>query len=187
MSEINLDHRTAIVTRASTAEVVGEQPKATMLLADFDATGGKLSTNRTWLGPGDGGPPPHYHATSAELFFILGGALEVLTGDRVTTLTEGDLLVVPPYMPHAWKAPADQPADVLIVFTPGIERFEYFRMVGRLFKGEATEEELFAAEERYDNHWVDNETWRLFLEDPAAYAAAQAAHDGHDGCEACDS
>ncbi len=130
------------------------------LYADHDMTGGKLSGNRAYLPPGTSGPPPHFHRTSAELFFMLGGTLRVLAGEEILVIHEGDFLLVPPYMPHAWAAPTDDAADVLVLFTPGIERFEYFRLADRIRRGQAQPTEILDTQERFDNHFVDSPVWR---------------------------
>ena len=58
---------------------------------------------------------------------MLDGSIDVLAGDHVLTATEGDLVVVPPGHPHAFAASAARCADVLVMVTPGIERFGFFR------------------------------------------------------------
>jgi hypothetical protein len=40
------------------------------------------------------------------------------------------------------------------VITPGIERFGYFRLLARLLQGQATPDELLAAQDRYDNYFL---------------------------------
>jgi hypothetical protein len=44
--------------------------------------------------------------------------------------------------------------------TPGVERFEYFRLLGRLQQGQASLEDLLAAQDRFDNHFLDSPEWR---------------------------
>lgn len=156
---INNDHRTAVIVRSNDAEVIDGGNVKMTLLADHDATSGRLSTNRTWLAPGQDGPPPHYHSTSAESFYMISGSLDVLAGDRIVTLHAGDLLVVPPYMTHAWAAPDDSDADVLIVFTPGLERFEYFRLGDRVRRGEISPHMVLDTQDRFDNHFVTSDIW----------------------------
>jgi hypothetical protein len=94
------------------------------------------------------------------MFFLLDGELEVLTGEEVVTVRTGDMLFVPPQTTHAFGATARSGADFLIVFTPGVERFEYFRMIDRIRRGEAAPAEILATQERYDNHFVDSAAWR---------------------------
>jgi hypothetical protein len=49
---------------------------------------------------------------------------------------------------------------VLIVLTPGVERFEYLRHLVRIRNGDATRESLIAEQERYDTHFLNSPTWR---------------------------
>ncbi|MFD4195201.1 cupin domain-containing protein [Amycolatopsis thermoflava] len=142
------------------AEVLGTGPDTVSLLADVSSTGGFLSATRTTLGEGQDGAPPHYHRTSAETFFVLGGVLQVLLGDEIVPAREGDLLFVPPGTVHAFGAAPGSGADLLIVFTPGVERFGYFRLLDQVRNGAAGPETVLGAQERYDNHFVDSTTWR---------------------------
>lgn len=150
-------HEPVIVTAAEAEELasIGHY-----LLADSTATGGALSSHRVQLGRGASGAIPHRHDRSSELFFMIDGALDVLIGTRVITAHAGDLLVVPPQLPHAFGAHQDTAADLLIVITPGIERFEYLRQVARIRSGEAASDSLQSEQERYDTHFLDSEPWR---------------------------
>lgn len=153
----------ALLVRANEAEVL-ESPLNTMhLLADGATTDGAISANRVLLGEGASGPPPHFHTTSSEIFFILGGSLEALAGDRIVTLDAGDFLSVPRGMPHAFGAAPGSTADVLIVFAPGLQdRFEYFRLGNRVMKGQASPQEILDTQDRFDNHFLDaTPDWRL--------------------------
>ncbi|MFF7475987.1 cupin domain-containing protein [Streptomyces sp. NPDC008092] len=149
----------SVIVREADAEVVGGDPVGVRLLADSSATGGALSTVRVTLGEGADGAVPHLHRNSAELFYLLDGAADVLSGDDVVTAGRGDLVVVPPGRPHAFAAVPGSTADILIVITPGVERFEYFRHLQRLRLGEATLESLLEVQERYDNHYLRSEAW----------------------------
>jgi len=149
-----------LLVRASEAEVLGSDPtSAITLLADAMDTGGRLTSNRTRFEPGSQGAPPHFHTRGAELFFVLAGSLQVLVGAEVVTLGEGDLLVVPPRVHHAFGPAPSSSADVLIVFAPGTERFEYYRMVDRAARGETTRDEIATTQDRFDNHYVDSPIW----------------------------
>jgi hypothetical protein len=50
-------------------------------------------------------------------------------------------------------------ADLLVVITRGVERFEYFRRLQRIRLGEAGPESLLEAQDLYDNHFLRSETW----------------------------
>jgi mannose-6-phosphate isomerase-like protein (cupin superfamily) len=108
---------------------------------------------------GSAGAPPHRHRRSSELFYVLEGALDVLLDEEIVTLEQGDLLVVPPGVTHAFAPPADGDADVLFVFTPGTARNDYYRLLDRAHRGEAPWAEISETQERFDNHYVESETW----------------------------
>jgi mannose-6-phosphate isomerase-like protein (cupin superfamily) len=149
----------AVVVRGDEAETIGDVPAAVRLLADSSSTGGALSTQRVTLATGGNGATPHYHGGSTELFYMLSGTAQILAGEQVLEAGEGDLVVVPPRMAHAFAAKPGSTADLLIVITPGVERFEYFRLLGRLGRGEATLDDLLESQERYDNHFLDSPQW----------------------------
>lgn len=147
--------------RATEATVLADGPTSLItLLADADVTGGALTANRATLHRGSPGAPPHLHTSAAENFFVLDGVLDVLVGEEITTLHRGDLLVVPAGTPHAFAPAAGESADVLVLFTPGIVRFDYYRLLERVYRGEADPAEIAASGERYDNHYVDSPVWR---------------------------
>lgn len=151
----------AHIVRAADAEVLGSDPTSVItLLADAVDTGGHLTSNRTRFEAGSKGAPPHFHEQGAELFFVLDGAFEMLLGDDVEVFGTGDLIVVPPRVRHAFGPAPGADADVLIVCAPGRERFEYYRLLDRLHRGEATGQDLIDTQDRYDNHYVESSTWQ---------------------------
>lgn len=161
MASNSTDDRGAALVRAADAEVLADGPASSIiLLADSGDTGGALTSNRATPRQGSAGAPPHFHTRASELFFVLGGSLQVLLGERVIVLGEGDFLVVPPEVPHAFAPAPMADADVLIVFSPGMDRFDYYRLLDRVHKGEAGAEEIPASGERFDNHYVDSPVWR---------------------------
>lgn len=166
-----------VLVRAAGAEQLGESPNATWLLADADQTNHSMNAVRTTLGRAVSGPPPHFHTESSELFFMLDGALRVLTADTVVTVTAGDFLLIPPHLTHAWATPADQSADVLIIKTPGTNRFEYFRLVDRIRKGEASPREILATQDEFDNHFVDSPVWQEYQQSHAGDPLVRLSSD----------
>ncbi|WP_225837869.1 cupin domain-containing protein [Streptomyces sp. NK08204] len=148
-----------VLVRDAEAEVVGQAPLSVRLLADSSATAGALSTVRVTLAEGADGARPHLHRSSAEMFFLLDGEAELLSGDDVVTAERGDLVIVPPGRPHAFAATPGSPADILIVIAPGVERFEYFRHLQRIRLGEVAPESLLEVQELYDNHFLKSDAW----------------------------
>lgn len=149
---------TAIV-REIDAETIGSPTATGRLLLDSSDTGGALSTLKMTLAKGADGAVPHHHTTSTELFYILDGKARVLAGQEIVTLQAGDVAAVPPLTPHAFAAAPGHTAELLIIVAPGIQRFEYFRLLDRLRRGEATLEELLASQDLYDNHFLDSPAW----------------------------
>jgi mannose-6-phosphate isomerase-like protein (cupin superfamily) len=149
-----------LLTRSAGAEVLDGDPGSVItLLADASGTGGALNSHRSLFRDGFDGAPPHYHERSAELFFVLSGALQVLLDEEIVTLHEGDFLVVPPGLPHAFAAAPGSDADVLFVFGPGVERFDYYRLLDRIHRGDGSWQEIHDTQQRFDNHYVDRPVW----------------------------
>ncbi|MFJ4778834.1 cupin domain-containing protein [Streptomyces sp. NPDC088762] len=149
----------SVIVRSAEAETIGAAPNTIRLLADSSATGGALSTQRVSLLDGADGAAPHHHAGSAEMFYLLDGTAQFLSGDRVVTADSGDLVVVPPGTEHAFAAAPGENADILIVITPGIERFEYFRHLERIAYGKVPPESLLDVQELYDTYFTRSEAW----------------------------
>lgn len=149
----------SVIVRSADAEVIGRTPTTIRLLADSSATGGALSAQRVTLTDGADGAAPHHHAGSAELFYLLDGRAQLLTGDEVVTAERGDLVIVPPGLAHAFAAAPGHDADILIVITPGVERFEYFRHLERIAYGKQPPESLLEVQELYDNHLRTSAVW----------------------------
>ncbi|MEW2438567.1 cupin domain-containing protein [Streptomyces caniferus] len=153
-----------VLTRAADAETTSDPSSVMTLLADSGTGGSPLTSYRSQFTEGAVGAPAHFHTRASELFFVIGGSLQVLVDDEVTVLDEGDLLLVPPHTPHAFAAAPGTEADVLFVFTPGMPRFDYLRLLGRVMRGEASPQEIKDSSERFDNHYVDSPVWRAALE-----------------------
>lgn len=154
----------SVLVRAASAETLQDGATSLItLLADSPRTQGALTANRATLRKGSPGAPAHFHTRMTEMFFVLGGSLRVLLDDRIVTLEPGDLVTVPPRLPHAFAPARGEEADVLVVFTPGVERFDYYRLLERVYRGEATVEDIKAGSERYDNHYCASPLWQAEL------------------------
>ena len=149
----------SIVTRGNEAEVLGGSPAKIRLLVDSNPTGGALSTVRVTLDKGADGARPHRHDRSAEMFYVLDGAVQVLSGTDVIKAEQGDVIVVPPRMAHAFSTQKGTSADLLIVITPGVERFEYFRQLTRIARGEEPPESLRDVQDLYDTYFLNSPEW----------------------------
>ena len=74
--------------------------------------------------PPGGGPPLHIQIRHEELFLVLEGEITFWVDGRAITRSVGGTAFVPRGVPHCFKNCSDQPARVLVLFTPGdIEGF----------------------------------------------------------------
>lgn len=155
-----------VLVRADAAEVLEDGPLSNItLLTDSDTTDGAVTTNRALLKPGSPGAPSHFHTRATETFFVLDGTLRVLADDQIVTLEKGDMIAVPPGTPHAFAPAPGTYADLLVIFTPGMDRFDYYRLLEQVYRGEATVADIQASSERFDNHYVESPVWRSALSD----------------------
>jgi quercetin dioxygenase-like cupin family protein len=149
----------SVIVRSGEAEVVGRAPTTVHLLADSSAAGGALSTIQVSLIDGADGAKPHHHSGSAELFYVLDGTAQLLSGEHIVTADRGDLVIVPPNLAHAFGAAPDRNAEILIVIAPGVERFEYFRHLERIAYGKVPPESLLDVQELYDTYFQSSPAW----------------------------
>jgi len=148
----------SVLIRATEAEVLAAS--GVTLFADVPDTNGHLTSHRSLLKPGKAGAPAHLHKEASELFFVLSGSLLVLTGDDLVTLHQGDFLVVPPNTPHAFEAAGDQDTEVFFVLTHAKPRFDYYRLLEGVYRGETDPSELAKTSDLYDNHYVESPAWQ---------------------------
>ena len=66
-----------------------------------------------------GGPPLHVHHRQDEAIHVLSGRFKVRIGDQEHTLECGGFAYLPAGLPHAFLNLTEQPAELIIVFTPG--------------------------------------------------------------------
>ncbi|QDQ12119.1 cupin domain-containing protein [Streptomyces spectabilis] len=152
-----------VLTRHAEAETCADPSSVMALLGEAGGAAG-FTSYRSTFATGAVGAPAHFHTKATELFFVISGSLQVLLGDEMKVLDAGDFLAVPPHTPHAFAAAPGHEADVLFVFTPGMGRFDYLRLLGRVLRGEADFKEIAESGERFDNHYVDSPVWRAALE-----------------------
>jgi quercetin dioxygenase-like cupin family protein len=86
-------------------------------------TDGALTLFENVIAPGDG-PPLHTHAGEDESWYVLEGALRFRLGDEIADAPTGSFVFVPRGVPHCFQNAGDEPARIIVMFTPsGMERF----------------------------------------------------------------
>ncbi|MCV2488426.1 cupin domain-containing protein [Geodermatophilus sp. YIM 151500] len=147
----------AVLRRAgSPPELTTPTGNATHYLATGALTGGDFGLYRWDMGATPSGPGPHFHRSIGESFFVLTGTVRWYDGARWVDAGPGDFLYVPPGGVHGFRNESGGPASMLLLFTPGAPREDYFETLAHAARRDAmTEEERAAFYLRHDTFWVD--------------------------------
>lgn len=116
-------------------------------LATGASTEGQFGLYRWDFSDQPSGPPPHFHRTISESFFILSGTVRLFDGEKWAQAGAGDFLYVPEGGIHAFRNDSGQQASMLLLFAPGGPREEYFETMAAL-AGQPERAETRAAQER---------------------------------------
>jgi quercetin dioxygenase-like cupin family protein len=81
-------------------------------------TGGALDYFIVEVAP-HGGPPLHVHHRQEETIHVVKGRFKVGIGDDLFELGAGGFAYLPSKVPHAFLNLTDQPAQLIVVYTPG--------------------------------------------------------------------
>jgi mannose-6-phosphate isomerase-like protein (cupin superfamily) len=120
-------------------------------LATGASTGGLFGLYRyTMTGPG--GPKPHFHRSLTESFFVLTGRVEIYDGSSWLDTGPGDWVHVPIGGVHGFRNSSGGTASMLLHFSPGAPREEYFENVRAAADLPAQERLEFYL--RHDNHFL---------------------------------
>ncbi len=87
---------------------------------------GQCSAYRVNVEPSDG-PPLHIHPRQTELFLVLEGEYEFAVGERRFRAGPGDVALVPPGTPHAFRNAGTTTARLVFMLTPALGGEVYFR------------------------------------------------------------
>jgi uncharacterized RmlC-like cupin family protein len=124
-------------------------------LASGAATNGAFGLYRWEMGVAPGGADPHFHRGFSESFYLLSGTVRLFNGDDWIDATTGDFLYVPEGGIHAFRNESGAPASMLILFSPGAPREEYFETLAQLGAGmEMSDEQRAEFFVRHDNNFL---------------------------------
>ena len=88
-----------------------------------EQTASTMTAFETIVAPGQG-PPLHTHANEDESLYVVHGQVRFKLGDDLEVGSAGAFVFVPRGKPHTFQNVGDEPARMLIHFTPsGMERF----------------------------------------------------------------
>jgi mannose-6-phosphate isomerase-like protein (cupin superfamily) len=134
------------------AELVNPSGTRVEYLATGASTHGLFGLYRYAMGPDRLGPDPHFHRSLTESFYVLTGRLAIYDGTRWLDTGPGDWVHVPEGGVHGFKNESGEPMTMLLHFSPGAPREDYFERVP--FVGKMSPEERLEFYLRHDNHWL---------------------------------
>jgi mannose-6-phosphate isomerase-like protein (cupin superfamily) len=123
-------------------------------LATSAATNGGFGLYRWHFGAHVSGPDPHFHRTISESFYVLSGTVKIYDGNEWVDTSAGDFVHVPPGGIHGFRNESGAEASMLLLFTPGAPREEYFETLFAGATKDMTDEERAAFFLRHDNYWL---------------------------------
>jgi len=142
---------------AGTPPDLGGPPRnATYYLATGASTDGAYGLYRWDMGAAPTGPSPHFHRSITESFFVLDGSVRLHDGTAWRDAGAGDFLHVPQGGIHGFRNESGEPASMLILFTPGAPREDYFETLADAARREGmSEQDWTEFYLRHDTFWVD--------------------------------
>lgn len=124
-------------------------------LATGATTNGEFGLYRWEMGVTPSGPDPHFHRSISESFYVLAGTVNLYDGAAWVEAGPGDFLYVPQGGIHGFRNESGEPASMLLLFTPGAPREEYFEVLADAARRDAMDDderrEFFL---RHDTFWV---------------------------------
>jgi mannose-6-phosphate isomerase-like protein (cupin superfamily) len=146
-----------VSARLRRADEPPELPHAAYL-ATGATTGGGFGLYRWDMGPRPSGPAPHFHRSITESFFVLNGTVRLYDGTGWIDARAGDFLFVPEGGVHGFRNESGEPASMLLLFTPGAPREDYFETLADAARREAmTPEDWTEFFLRHDTFWLPEE------------------------------
>ncbi len=86
--------------------------------ATAEETGGAFGSWETFTPPGQG-PAPHTHTRETEIFRVVKGLYRFRCGEEEFDAPPGTVVILPPFVQHAWCNIGDEPGQMFAIVTPG--------------------------------------------------------------------
>lgn len=83
-----------------------------------DETGGAFDYFVVEVAP-HGGPPLHVHHDKEESIHVISGRFTIRVGDDEQELEQGGFAFMPSGLPHTFLNLTSEPAEIIVVYTPG--------------------------------------------------------------------
>ena len=92
---------------------------STFLLSDHNGTPSGAAILKLKIPPYTFGAPPHVHSQEDEHFYVISGTVEFLDREDTRTAGPGSLVVLPRGHLHGFWNLTGEPAEMLLIVTPG--------------------------------------------------------------------
>ena len=143
----------AVYRPADTKPDLSSPSGNTHYLATHVLTGGEFGLYKIDMAPRAPGPSTHFHRSISESFFVLAGEVQLFDGEQWITARRDDFLYVPVGGLHTFRNGSDAAASMLLLFSPGAPREEYFENVAEMARRGGHEFAEFLV--RHDSFFVD--------------------------------
>ena len=90
------------------------------LLEAGDTTDGRLAVGIATVQKGRNSGLQHRHQKHDEGFYVMPGRIEFSVGPDTRVVGPGTFIMVPPGAPHGFHNPFDEPAVMLVTFSPSL-------------------------------------------------------------------
>jgi quercetin dioxygenase-like cupin family protein len=112
-----------VIARSDSQTIEGPAGGPLTFKVRGEQTNGALTAFENVIAPGDG-PPLHVHADEDEAWYVLEGELRFRLEAKTASAPTGSFVFVPRGTPHCFQNIGEEPARILVLFTPaGMERF----------------------------------------------------------------
>jgi quercetin dioxygenase-like cupin family protein len=91
-----------------------------------------------------GGPPLHVHHKQEETIHVLKGTFKVQIGEETFRCAPGGFAYLPSNVPHAFLNLTDEPAELIVVYTPG-GGHKFYEELGPMTRGGTRDPKAIAA------------------------------------------
>lgn len=108
-------------------------------------TNGAFGSWETFTPPGEG-PAAHTHTRETEIFRVIRGTYRFRCGEEEFDAPPGTVVVLPPFVEHAWRNISEEPGQMFAVVAPG--GFEQL-FIDIEASGADTPEKIAVIEERF--------------------------------------
>lgn len=93
----------------------------------------------------------HVHDRAAETIYVLSGEVEFQVDGKKFPGRPGSVAFVPMHLHHGFQNHSQQPAEVILVFSPSTSQNEFFRAMEKVFAAGAPDmARVKALQEQYD-------------------------------------